>query len=309
MQSRSVGLGAMFGWIPATFHWFERGGATLMGASLIMVLSFLVLSLPMYAVMFAGGAFTGATASPLAGQSTLFWSLYAATILATLVLYPPMVVGWFRLARDVDTGANVAATQILHPYRDRALWGRSLAFALLVVLVYLVVIGLFAAAFYRPVADFIAHIQLQQAAMAAGRQPPPPDFPFVLVPAYFLFIGAMMLMHFVYMVGFAEIALRPTPVLAALRLALAGVLRNLFKLALLVFVLGLGMLLVWLVLALVIMLLVVALSWISHTLGIVAMFAVYLALVVVVYPLMFGGQYFMWKDMIDEAAPAEGVEA
>ena len=312
MQSRNVSLGEMFAWIPSTFRWFGRGTGTLLGASGIMLLAAIALFAPMYAVMFAsmpmGGA--GPAANPLAGQLTLFWVLYAGTVIASMLLFPPMMAGWFRLARDVDTGASVASTQILGPYRDPALWMRMVAYALLALLVYVIVGALFVAAFYRPVTAFMAQTQLQQAAIAAGQAPPAPDFPFVLVPAYFLFLGTMVVMQFAYMVGFAEASLRPTPAATALRAAFSGVLRNLHKLLMLMLVLAVAMVVVMMVVGLVLGLAMMVLSMISPVLGMIAMLALYVPVLLVMYPLMFGGHYFMWKDMLGGAAPDPGgVEA
>ncbi len=313
MQARSVSLGAMFAWIPATFTWFGRQPATLLGASGILLLVFIAVFAPMYAVMFASMpaamAMGNPSVNPMAGQSTLFWVLYAASIVVSMIVLPPVVAGWFRLARDVDAGVDVSAKQVLKPYRDRALWGRSIAFGLLAMLIYLAVMALFFAALYQPLSGFMAQVALQQAAVAAGQPPPSPDFPFVLIPAYFLFLGTMLLMQFVYFLGFAEVALRPTSALAALRLAFAGVLRNLLKLALLMLVLSMGMMVVMMVVVLVMVLVMMVLMMIHPWLGVIGMLALYVPVILVMYPLMFGGNYFVWKDMFGEPLPDAGVDA
>src|SRR5688572_23810667 len=177
MQARSVSLGAMFAWIPATFTWFGRQPATLLGASLILLLVFLAVFAPMYAVMFATmpTAMASPPVNPMAGQSTLFWVLYAASIVVSMVVFPPVVAGWFQLARDVDAGADVKSAQILRPYRDPVLWGRAIVFGLLAFLVYMAVGALFFAAFYQPLTAFMAQAAMQQAAVAAGQPSPAPD--------------------------------------------------------------------------------------------------------------------------------------
>jgi hypothetical protein len=312
MQARSVSLGAMFAWIPATFRWLGRRTATLMGASLILLLAVIVLFTPMYAVMFATmpmGAAGGPPINPMAGQSTLFWVLYAATIGVSMIVFPPMMAGWFRVARDVDAGVETSAAQILSPYRDPALWGRTVVFGLLAFALYMTLMAVFAGAFYQPVMRFMASVEMQQAALAAHQTPPPPDFPLVLIPAYFLFLGSMLLMQFIYMLGFAEVALRPTSALAALRLAIAGVLRNVFKLALLLIVVFIGAMVVLMIFAVLLALVMVVLSLMSPVLGAIVVFALYVPLILVMYPLMFGGHYFVWKDILGDAQPVAGVEA
>jgi hypothetical protein len=311
MQARNVSLGAMFAWIPATFRWFERGSVTLMGASAVMLVASLALSVPMYAVMFAttGWHPLSGTAQPLAGQPTLFWIVYGLSIVVSMLVYPPMVSGWFRLARDIDVGAPVAATQILQPYRDPVTWMRSLVFVGLAFLVFLLVFGVFAAAFYQPAIEFWAHAQAQQAAIAAGLPPPQTAFPFVLFAAYLLFVFTLGILQLAVLVGFAEVALRPTPALAALRLGLVGVLRNLPKLLVLLFVLFLAMLVVMLVVVLLLMIVVAVTSMISPKLAVVVMGLLYIPVLLVVYPLMFGGHYFIWKDMLGGAEPDTDMQA
>lgn len=303
MQARSVSLGAMFAWIPATFAWFKHRFGTLMGASALTLLLGIALAAPMYAVMFASmpamGRGVPGAAPVVPAEMTMFWVAYAATMLVALLVFPPLMAGWFRLARDVDGGSAASATQILHPYRDGALWGRTLAFALLAFLVYLVVIGLFAAAFYGAIVEFIAQTQAQQAAIAAGQRPEP-YFPVALMFGYLLFLPVMVVLQFVYMLGFAEVSLRPTAPLTALRAAFGGVARNLGKLVLLLLVVGMGLSIVMMVVVLLLVLVMAVLSLVSPVLGAVAMLALYLPFVLLMYPLMFGGHYFMWKDMLGD---------
>jgi hypothetical protein len=310
MQSRSVSLGEMFAWVPATFDWFSHGVGALVGASAILLLAGFAMSIPLYAIMFATTGWHTPVGSPFAGQSTLFWVVYAADVGAKVVLYPPLLVGWFRLARDVDTGAGASATGILQPYRDPALWLRTLALALLALLVAMVVVALFVAAFYKPIIAFMTQLELQQAATAAGQSPPSSDFPWVLVPAYFLFICTMAVLQFAFLVACAEVALRPTPAATALRAAFGGVLRNLHKLLVLMLVLGIATMVVMLVAMLVFGLALAAMSMISPRFAVVGMFALMLPVMLTMYPLVFGGHYFMWKDMLGGAAPDPGgVEA
>jgi hypothetical protein len=310
MQSPSVCQGEMFAWVPSTVDSDSRGAGALVGASAILLLAGFAMSVPLYVVMFATKGLATPGTNPFAGQSTLFWVIYAADIVAKMILYPPLIAGWFRLARDVDSGAGATATAILQPYRDATLWLRMLALALLALLVALAVVALFGAAFYKPLAGFFGQMQAEQAAVAAGQPQPHPDFPFVLVPAYFLFIGTLATLQFAFLVGCAEVALRTTPAATALRAAFGGVLRNLHKLVVLVIVLVVSLLVVLLVVGLVFALAMGVLSMFSPKVAMVGMFVLFLPIALAMYPLMFGGHYFMWKDMLGGAAPDPGgVEA
>jgi hypothetical protein len=142
----------------------------------------------------------------------------------------------------------------------------------------------------------------QNAAMLGGPPAPPPSMDVLggIFLMYAVMLPLMFLLQFVYMVGLAEVSLRSTPVLVAFKDSCVAVARNSLKLLLfmlaLMFVGGVLAFVVGLVLAL----LIAATAFISQTASIVLLVALYIPILLVIYPLMFAGHYVVWKSMLGD---------
>ncbi len=304
MSARSVSLGSMFTWIGDSFRLLGRNFLTLIGASGLTLLLGILLFLPVFviAVMFMPPGFEAGLkggAVPSGSGLMLFYSAYAITLIAALFLVPPLLVGWNRLCRNLDQGNAAGALDILQPYKDGPLWLRSLGFAVLAVAMYLLLIGLFGFAFFGAISEL-----MQQAATLAGEAPAPPSFSPVLVLAYFVLIGAMVILQFVHMVGFAEISLRDTSVIEAMKRGLGGVLRNALKLLVFLFCFGLLAMIVLVVIAVVLGLVFTLLMLLSPTLATAVGILLYVPFLLCLYPLIYASHYFVWKSMLGEDGPS-----
>ena len=305
MIARSVGLGPMFGWIPATFRLVSRNFGAMVVATLLTLLLGLLVALPMAFVMFKSLSGLGAPGVPVAPTDlTLFWVMYGVTVLVGLLLAPPLLAGWFRLCDAADRGVRPAGSTVLSPYRDGGTWVRLVGFALLGALLYLA----FFALMFLLFRGVFTEIAAMQAAQLAGAAPPPPS-PAMLGKIFLMYVVMMpllFLLQFVYMVGLAEVSLRPTGPVQALLGALQAVLRNAFKLLLLMICLGMVAGFVGAIVAIVFAVLAAVLAMLSPVLMAVVVGVVYIALLLVIYPLMFAGNYYAWKDLLGEgvAPPA-----
>ena len=304
MSVQSVSIGSMFGWIVDSFGLLKRKFGSLLLASAVTLVLGLLMILPMWLLMFvsmkqavASGAMTSG-AMPMAANMPLFFAMYAITLVIGLLLFPPLLVGWFRLCRDIDQGNPVRGLDIVKPYRDSQLWFRSLRFALLAFLIYIAVFGVFAVAFSGVIFGFMQQVAAQQAAAISGATPVAPHFPAAFVLAYFGFIGLALLLQFVYMLGFAEISLRPTTTVEALKLALAGVFRNALKLVVFLFCALTLFSIVLFIVALLLGLVIWLASLIHPALSILIALMFYLPFLLCMYPLMFAGSYFVWKSIL-----------
>lgn len=309
MSARSVGLGAMFGWIADSLRLFKANLRTMLAAGGLTLGMVLLMLLPLWGVMFWGmrqsmqqGAMPGAF--PAAGDMTLFWVLYVAMMLLVVLIFPPLLVGWFRLCRDADHEASPAALDVLAPYRDGQLWLRSIRFALVALLTYLLVLAVFFLVFHGAISDFVQQAAARQAALLAGATPAAPDFPGGLILGYLLFIVVAMVLQLVYLLGYAEISLRETPALQALGLAFSSVGRNGLKLLLFLFfassIFGIVIMIIGVVMALV----VIGLNFVHAALAVAAMVVFYVAMLLLIYPMMFAGGYFFWKSALGEDGDA-----
>lgn len=297
----------MFGWVGDTFGLVKRNFGAMSAASLLTIGAGLLFAAPILYVMFKAisSGVAPTPANPLGMDMQLFGIMYAGMIVAGVLLFPPMLGGWFRLCESADRGASPGGTDIFRPYGDLPTWMRLVAFALLAMLMYFVVLALVGFAFRGVFADLMVMQAAQNAAMLSGQPPPPPDmgaFGGIFL-MYAIVLPLLFLLQFVYMVGLAEVSLRPTPVLVAFRDAFAAVLRNSLKLLVFLFCLGVVAGILGFVVGLVVALLIGLLALISKTLMGVAILALYIPLLVVMYPLMFAGHYLVWKSMLGSEPP------
>ena len=313
MSAQSVSIGAMFGWVIDSFKLFKKNFRAFMSASLITLVLLVLMCLPMLLVMMSnmsdmmtnsmGGAMP-ANAMPFAGDMTTFYTMYAITIAVSLLALPPVFIGWFKLCQDIDQNKTVSGFDILKPFGNTQLWLRGIGFALLWLVVYAAVLGLFVLAFWGAISDLMQQTNAQQAAILAGNTPAPPDFPVSLVFGYFAFIGIATFLQFVYMVGFTEISLRPTSPMEAMKQAAIGVFKNALKLLLILFCVGTVFYIAMLIISLILGLIIVVLSFIHPVVGAIAAFALFLPFMLCLYPLIFSGHYFMWNGILGGNTPA-----
>ena len=305
MRARNVPFGSMFGWIPATFRLVSGNFGAMAVATILTLLFGLLMAAPMFGWMIHSLKGLGSPGVPQPQEMTGFWITYAITIVVGIVLGPPLLAGWFRLCRDADRGAAVSGAQVLAPYTDAALWPRVLVFVLLGTLMYAAVFGLLFLVFGGAFTGLMAMQAANEAALRAGQSPPPPDMALLaqMMLMYVVMLPTLFVLQFVYMVGLAEVSLRPTSPVAAFTEAFKGVLRNVFKLLLLLFIVGAIAGVVMTILVLVFGLLAMGLAFISPILAMIVMGLVYVALLMVMYPMMFAGNYFVWKDMVGDDPP------
>jgi len=235
---------------------------------------------------------------------TLFFSIYAATIVISMLLFPPLLIGWFKLCQNIDNAIAVSGFEILKPYRDIQLWLRGIRFALLGFLVYILILGLFALMFSGAISDFMHQIEAQQLAMMSGAKPAPPSFPFAIIIGYFFFIFLASFLQLVYMVGFTEISLRSTPVVTAMKMAAQAVLKNALKLILVIICVGIIFYIAFFIVSFLLMLIIGLATVIHPVAGAIVAFVLFLPLMLLMYPLIFSGHYFMWKGLLGGTAPA-----
>lgn len=309
MSAQSVKIESMFGWVIESLKLVKKNVRGFIAACIVTIVLVLLFCVPMALVMMstmddlhAGGAMH-ASGMPFAGDMTMFFIVYAITIVISLLMFPPMLIGWFKLCQNIDNGIAVSSFEILKPYRDMRLWLRGIGFALLGLVVYLLILGLFALAFSGAISDFMHQIEAQQLAILSGAKPAPPSFPFGFIIGYFGFIFVGTFLQFVYMVGFTEISIRPTSAVAAMKMAAEAVFKNALKLVLVLICVGIVFYIAFFIVSMVLVLIIGILSLIHPIVGAIAAFALFLPLLLVMYPLLFSGHYFMWKGLLGGNAP------
>lgn len=308
MSAQSVSIAAMFSWVVDSFKLFGKNFRILMSASFLTLMLAILMMVPMGIVMAismasiqSGGVPVGAV--PMAGNTTLFITVYAITVTMSLLLFPPIFVGWLRLCQNLDHKNAASGFDILKPYKDKQLWLRSIGFALLAMAIYLAVLGLFALAFSGVISEFMQQVQAQQLAALSGAAPAPPSFPLGFLLAYFGLLAVASFLQLVYIVGFSEISLRPTAPIEAMKQAAVGVFKNAFKLILFLICTAIIFYIALLIVGLILSLIVVAFSFIHPAAGAIVAAALFFPVLLCSYPLMFAGHYFMWKSIMGAHSP------
>jgi hypothetical protein len=306
MSVQNVGMATMFGWVMDSFRLLRKKPVALMSASVVTLIFGIALCIPMWTVMMGGMMESMKTGGmPVGGMgmgtnTTLFYVVYAITIIVSLLLMPPLVTGWIRLCHHIDKNQTASAFDIFQPYKDGALWLRSMGFAFLAFLIYIAIFGLLVLVFGGPITDFMQQMQQQQLAALSGA-PPPPFEPALFLGfflGYFVFLALVLALQFIYMTGFVEVSLRDTSAIGAMKLAVQGVLKNALKLIFFVFCLFVAAMMVLMIIGFVLALVVVVLSFVHQVLGLIVGAVFYTAFLLCIYPLMFAGHYFVWKSIL-----------
>lgn len=314
MSAKSVSLSSMFGWVVDALKLFQKAPSTMIGAGGLTVLMVIVFCLPMWLYMvfvmmpgMASGALI-AGGSPFGGHVGAFYGMYAATLLLSLGLFPPVLIGWFRICQGMDQGRTVPALELLAPYRDAPAWFCGLRFALLAFLVYMLVMGLVIALFFWPMFGDLQRMAANPAA-GAGASSLPVGMLARIVLGYLVFIPVLLTLQFAYMLGFGEVSLARAGAVDALRRGFHGAARNLLKLFVFMFcmmvLMGFALLAVELVVILLAMLLSLISPWLGGLVGVIFIVAIMLT----VYPLMFAGAYFSWKGVLGDDSAATAADA
>jgi hypothetical protein len=217
--------------------------------------------------------------------------------------------GYLRVVDRSERGEPAQAADVIAPFRNAHDAKRLIGFSFIMLLVQLGALSLLFALFghalqnlqdwYLRVAELLQHATPDKPAQL----PPPPaglGGLFSLGGLFALFVAA------VFAVGFGQVALRGRNLGAALVDGLAGAARNLLPLLVMAAVAFALMMAAGVVLVL-----VAGILGLLHPVLAVAVFLpLYMVFVLVLYVVMFGVMYHLWRDVAgDQAAPAAGFEA
>jgi hypothetical protein len=291
MIANSVKIESMFGWVVDTFRLFMKSPRSLLAASAITLAILLVMIVPLTAAILLAPDNLG-----------LLLAAYAFNMLVSLILFPPLMAGWFRLLRDIDHDKAVGAFDIFKTYQDKVLRPRIYGFSLLALLAYLAVFAVFVLLFKDVFADIMVQMVEQQKAMRTGKVIAQPIFPISFYLGYLVFIGLMFLMSFIYMTSYAELALRGAGIMDAVKRASIGIFKNLFKLCLFTIVIGIVSYIALFIVMLVLILIAVVLAFIHPAIGMAVGGIFYIGILLFINPIMFGGYYFVWKSILADSS-------
>jgi hypothetical protein len=298
MGTQAVGPAAAFGWLKQAVNLGRENPKAIFGSIALLALVAMVPSLVQVGLQ-QGAGLGPEQVLPVAGVVTL----------AMIVVYPLLIGGVLRVIHDSEHGRPTHATALFDTFRAGHGRGRLVAFGAVLAALYIatfaVVLGLFGDAFMP------WYMQLLSASMdpGAGQAPVIADLPegFGTVMGLSILLG--LFFGGVYAIGFGQVALADRGVGAALRDGAVGTLKNLLPILLLAVVSVVLLFALFLVVALVGGLLAVIGGLVHPVLATLLVAPVYLGMLLVVYVVMFGVMYYMWRDICTDDAGAAPLHA
>jgi hypothetical protein len=294
MHTRTLGPAAGWTWFMQAINVGRNDPKALFGAGALLMLAALVPSLVQLVLerLFARGNLNASLA--IAGLCTL----------VMMVFFPLLIGGFYRVIDAIERNRPVRATALFDTFRRGQGGGRLIGYGLLMTAIYLLVFGGIIGVFGQELAGWYMKI-LAMAQQAAPGAPPPqlPPPPAGTGRVFGLSLLAFMFLGGAYAVGFGQVALGGRGVGGALADGFAGAFRNVLPLLVLTVIGMAAMLLTALLLGLVIVVLGAIGMAIHPALAALLIVPVYLAFLVVLYVVMFGIMYFVWRDVCaDDAA-------
>jgi len=238
----------------------------------------------------------------LGGRPDAVLTVIGLSTLVSLVVFPLLIGGALRVIDAAERGRPAAPTAVFDTFRAGQGGGRLIGFGLLMTALYLLVFGVLIGSFGPGLPEWYA--QMMQLTMEAGGRPlqpgdlPEPPAGLGTVVALGLLLG--MFLGGAWAIGFGQVALAGRGVLEAVRDGLAGALKNLLPIMLLAVLSVVGMVVLVLVVALVGGLLMLVGALVHPVLGMLLVAPVYLGMILLMYVVMFGVMYHMWRDICGE---------
>ena len=299
MTTESKGPMAGFGWLQHGAGVGFRHPVPIFGGALVLMLIVLVPALAMMPLQLHWAA-AGTPPSP-AG----FGGMIAGSMLLGLLVVP-LYAGYLQVIDAAERGLPARISHIFSPYRrGEAL--RLIGYGLALAVIYVALVAIIMLAAGRGFGIWYLHVL---AAQANHTQPPGLPRGFGIAMALGTVMGLFM-MGF-YSISLGQVALRRRGVLSAMGDGFLGAFKNLLPLIVLAVSVFLAWIAVLVVLAIAFLLIGLLGMLVGRWLILVLMIPVYLAIVPVMFAVMFGVMYYLWRDVCggDTAPdPAEAIAA
>lgn len=301
MTTRAVSPGSGWRWFRQAINLGRNNPKAVFGAVALMAVIALIPSVIQLLLQYGLG---------LGPEAVMM--VIGVTTLASIVIYPLLIGGLLRVIHASENNQPTHATAIFDTFQAGHDRGRLIGFGLLMTAIYLgvflLVISLFGKDFMAWYWQLITAAQAQQAggaAMSPEMMALPEGFGRVMAigSLFALFMGG------VYAIGFGQVALGGRSVGAALSDGLGGTLKNVLPIVLLAVLAVIAMFALALVVGIIGGILMLVGSLIHKALGLLLVMPIYLGMLLVVYVVMFGVMYFMWRDICGEAPAADAPAA
>ncbi|HRN61616.1 MAG TPA: hypothetical protein PK743_07415 [Luteimonas sp.] len=304
MSTRAMGPGTGWSWLVRAVNLGRNNAKAVIGGIALVALVALVPSIVQMLVQPALGA-----------RPDALLTVIGLTTMLSLVVFPLLIGGVLRVIDAAERGQPARAGAVFDTFRAGNGGGRLIGFGLLMTALYLLVFGSIIGSFGQGLPEW--YMQLMALTMEAGGKPvqpediPAPPAGLGMVMALGLLFG--LFLGGAYAIGFGQVALGSRGVFAAIGDGLTGALKNLLPIAVLAVLTIIALFALTLVLTLVGGVLAVVGGLVHPMLAILLVAPVYLGMILLMYVVMFGVMYHMWRDICGEAVtppplPGDQVE-
>lgn len=292
MATRAMGPGAGWGWLKQAINLGRHNPKAVFGAVALLALVALIPSLLQLGLQFGAGL----------GPEQVLMAVGVLT-LVMIVVYPLLIGGVLRVIHASEHGQPTHATAIFDTFRAGSGRGRLIGFGVLLAVIYIATFVIMLAAVGG---DFMTwYMQAITVGMQPGAETAPalPALPEGFGTVMALSMLAGLFFGGVYAIGFGQVALNGRGVGPALGDGVVGTLKNLLPILALAVIAILLMLALMLVVGLLGGLLAVIGGMVHEALAMLLLVPVYLGMLLVMYVVMFGVMYYMWRDICGDDAP------
>ena len=288
MTTRVVSPGSGWSWLKHAVNLGRSNPRAIFGAVILLAVVALIPSAIQMALQYGLGL----------GQEAVM-TVVGVTTLVSLFVYPLLIGGLLRVIHAAERGEPTHATAIFDTFRSGQGGGRLIGFGLAMAAIYiglfLLIIGLFGQDFMQWYWKLITTAQSNpNAAPQLGDLPEGFGTVMALGSLFGLFLAG------VYSIGFGQVALAGRGVGQALADGFGGSLKNVLALVVLAVIAFLGYIALVLVF-LVVVAVIGIVGAISKALGVLLAVPVLLGMLLLLYVVMFGVMYFMWRDICGDA--------
>lgn len=294
MQMRAMGPGAGWRWLMQAINLGRNNPKAIVGAAILLILVALI---PTVVQLIAQFGFKMTEPSAMFG-------LIGFSLLYSLLVMPPMLGGFLRVIDATENGRPTHATAIFDVFKPGHGAARMILLAVVLAVIAFVVFGLILAVFGSGVATWYMQVLTASQGASTGATPSLPALPegFGMVFGLMLLFG--LFVQGAYAIAFGQVSLTQRSVGGALADGFVGALKNLLPLLVLLLLWIVFMFVLLLVMALLVTLLGVVGTLVHPALGIILAAPVYLAFIVILYVVIIGVMYHLWRDVAGDSAAA-----
>ncbi len=296
MTTRAVGPGRGWGWLKQAINLGRNNPKAVFGATALMAAVALIPSMLQLLLQLVFKESPG-TIMAVVGVMTL----------VSMVVTSLLIGGLLRVIHAAENGQPTHATAVFDTFSQGQVRGRLIGFGVLMMVIYVgvfvLVVSLFGKDFMSWYWELITSAQAMQASGGAATPPDLANMPQGL--GRIMAVGSLfgLFMGGVYAIGFGQVAVGGRSIGEAFMDGLRGTIKNVLPIVVLAVVTIMAMLLLVIGVVLVAGIITLVAGAISKVLAFALLVPIYFGMILLVYVVMFGVMYFMWRDICMDTPP------